>query len=97
MFRSVAVALLLSSTVNAFAPAVQQRTVTQRWSTPTAEQSAKAMTDYMTKAHEEKLKAVKAAEQQKQGEIEVRECDAALRDGNQQKPLSHHIILYPLL
>ena len=40
--------------------------------TPTPEESAKVLTDYMAKAHEEKLTAIKAAEDKKQSEIEVR-------------------------
>ena len=38
---------------------------------PTPEESAKALSDYMAKAHEEKLKAIKDAEAKKQTEIEV--------------------------
>eukprot|EP00565_Helicotheca_tamesis_P004408 CAMPEP_0185723296 /NCGR_PEP_ID=MMETSP1171-20130828/184_1 /TAXON_ID=374046 /ORGANISM="Helicotheca tamensis, Strain CCMP826" /LENGTH=374 /DNA_ID=CAMNT_0028390977 /DNA_START=26 /DNA_END=1150 /DNA_ORIENTATION=+ len=37
----------------------------------TAEESAKALSDYMAKAHEEKLRAVKDAEQRKNAEIET--------------------------
>lgn len=79
--------LLLTSTNHgqAFVPIAQtQRTSTVPFSTatrvvvqrmaslPSQEESAKALTEYMTKAHEEKLKAVKAAEEKKQAEIEVR-------------------------
>lgn len=39
---------------------------------PTPEESAKALSDYMAKSHEEKLKAVKAVEQAKESEIKVR-------------------------
>lgn len=38
---------------------------------PSPEESAKALSDYMAKAHEEKLKAIKDAEAKKQTEIEV--------------------------
>jgi hypothetical protein len=68
--------LLVGSTVHAFVP-TQPRSATitaaqsLRASLPNAEESAKVLTDYMTKAHEEKLKAVKAAEDKKQAEIEV--------------------------
>jgi lipoate-protein ligase A len=78
----VHVLLLLTSTGHAFVPVLQtQRAHTVPFSTvarvqplasiPSHEESAKALTDYMTKAHEEKLKAVKAAEEKNQAEIEV--------------------------
>jgi hypothetical protein len=81
------VLLLLTSTnhCQAFVPLSQpQRTSIAPFSTatrvvvqrlasiPSHEESAKALTEYMTKAHEEKLRAVKAAEEKKQAEIEVR-------------------------
>lgn len=40
------------------------------WAIPTPEESAQALTDYMAKSHEEKLKAVKAAEEKSKTEIE---------------------------
>jgi len=39
---------------------------------PTPEESAKQLTEYMAKAHEEKLKAVAAAESKSQARIQVR-------------------------
>jgi len=42
----------------------------QCWALPTAEESAQALTDYMAKSHEEKLKAVKVAEEKSKTEIE---------------------------
>ena len=68
--------LLLGNTVHAFVPA-QQRSAAMtavqplRASLPNPEESARVLTEYMAKAHEEKLKAVKAAEEKKQAEIEV--------------------------
>ena len=41
------------------------------YSSSSAEDSAKALTDYMVKSHEEKLRAVKAAEEKKELEIKV--------------------------
>ena len=38
---------------------------------PTAEESAKALSDYMAKSHEDKLRAVKDAESKKTAEIQV--------------------------
>lgn len=40
---------------------------------PTAEESAKALTEYMAKSHQEKLKALKTMEDQKNAEIKVRD------------------------
>ena len=40
-------------------------------SVPSAEESAKALSDYMAKSHEDKLRAVKAAEDKKNSEIQV--------------------------
>ena len=45
---------------------------------PTPEQSVQAFQDYMSKSHEEKLKAVKQVEAQKQTEIEV--CTDVFRE-----------------
>ena len=39
---------------------------------PTPEESAQALTDYMARAHEEKLRAVAAAEATYKARIEVR-------------------------
>lgn len=85
MFRTATLLLLLSS-AEAFAPALPQRsaaatTTTAQWmSAPTAEESAQALTNYMTKSHEEKLKAVKAAELKSQSEIEVRRVRRLSKD-----------------
>lgn len=38
---------------------------------PTPEESAKALSDYMAKAHEEKLRAVKEAEAKRDAEVQV--------------------------
>ena len=38
---------------------------------PSAEESAKALSDYMAKSHEDKLRAVKDAESKKNAEIQV--------------------------
>lgn len=38
---------------------------------PSSEESAKALSDYMAKSHEDKLRAVKAAEDKKNAEIQV--------------------------
>jgi len=38
---------------------------------PSPEDSAKALTDYMAKSHEEKLKAIKTVEDKKNQEIKV--------------------------
>ena len=43
-----------------------------RQAAASAEDTAKAMTDYMAKSHEDKLKAIKQVEAQKAAEIEVR-------------------------
>lgn len=40
-------------------------------SLPSPDESAKAFTDYMTKSHEDKLKAIKAVEDKKNAEIKV--------------------------
>lgn len=51
----------------------QNPSVTQAWATlPTPEESAKALTDYMAKAHEEKIKQIKLVEAKKDAEIKVR-------------------------
>jgi hypothetical protein len=75
MMRTATLLLLLAAAPSqAFMPASsRQASTTARWmSAPTAEESAKALQDYMSKSHEEKLKAVKAAELKSQTEIEVR-------------------------
>lgn len=80
MFRTAILVLGVVSTSNAFLPAspsaprvVVTSTTTTRLAAalPSPEESAKALTDYMAKAHEEKLKAVKAAEDAKNAEIQV--------------------------
>lgn len=50
---------------------------------PTPEESAKALSDYMAKSHEEKLKAVKTVEKQKESEIQAlkAEIDALKSNG----------------
>jgi hypothetical protein len=76
MMRTATLLLLLAAAPSqAFMPASsgQRMSTTARWmSAPSPEESAKALQDYMSKSHEEKLKAVKAAEQKSQAEIEVR-------------------------
>jgi hypothetical protein len=42
---------------------------------PSPEESAKQLTEYMAKSHEEKLRAVREAEQKKEAEIQVRVCE----------------------
>ena len=79
MFRTAILVLGVVSTSNAFLPAspsaprvvVTSTTGTHLAALPSPEESAKALTDYMAKAHEEKLKAVKAAEDAKNAEIQV--------------------------
>ena len=52
----------------------QQSIVTRNMAAPSAEDSAKAFTDYMAKSHVEKLKALKDLESKKDGEIQVCGC-----------------------
>jgi hypothetical protein len=64
--------LLLGASAVAFCPSNRNDIrLTHLYSLPSPEESAKALTDYMAKAHEEKLKAVQAAEEKKQAEIDV--------------------------
>mmetsp|Transcript_17599 Transcript_17599/g.26716 ORF Transcript_17599/g.26716 Transcript_17599/m.26716 type:complete len:302 (-) Transcript_17599:107-1012(-) len=49
---------------------------------PTQEESAKALSDYMAKSHEEKLKAVKAVEKAKESEIMALKAEIESLKGN---------------
>ena len=53
-------------------PSVSADDGTILYALPTAEESAKALSDYMAKSHEDKLRAVKDAESKKNAEIQVR-------------------------
>ena len=53
-------------------PSVSADDSTILYALPTAEESAKALSDYMAKSHEDKLRAVKDAETKKNAEIQVR-------------------------
>lgn len=53
-------------------PSVSADDGTILYALPTAEESAKALSDYMAKSHEDKLRAVKDAETKKNAEIQVR-------------------------
>jgi len=53
-------------------PSVSADDGTILYALPTAEESAKALSDYMAKSHEDKLRAVKDAEAKKNAEIQVR-------------------------
>jgi hypothetical protein len=54
------------------APASVSDDSTILYALPSAEESAKALSDYMAKSHEDKLRAVKDAEAKKNAEIQVR-------------------------
>jgi hypothetical protein len=75
LILSCVLASLLLSTTTGFAPTrksnTAQSTTRLHATLPTPEESAKALTDYMAKAHEAKLAAVKQAEAKKQAEIDV--------------------------
>jgi hypothetical protein len=74
MIRSCVLASLLLSSGAAFAPASLSSPQSSTWlhaALPTPEESAQVLTNYMAKAHEEKLKAIKDAEAKKQAEIDV--------------------------
>ncbi len=49
-----------------------QPSIVQRFMASSDDGTAKAFTDYMAKSHEEKLKALKDLEDQKNSEIQVR-------------------------
>lgn len=77
-----AVLLLLLSPSNGF---LQIRNVsvnpTPLFALPTAEESAKALSDYMAKSHESKLKAVKEVEDKKNAEIQELKKELELLKG----------------
>uniref|UniRef100_A0A7S1Z322 Uncharacterized protein n=1 Tax=Trieres chinensis TaxID=1514140 RepID=A0A7S1Z322_TRICV len=68
---AVAALLLLTSGADAFScrKINMRRNQSLRMALPTPEESAKALTDYMSKSHEAKLQAVKAAEEKAATEI----------------------------
>lgn len=74
--------LLLSSSSNGF---LQIRNVSLKpaplFALPTAEESAKALSDYMAKSHESKLKAVKEVEDKKNDEIQELKKELELLKG----------------
>ena len=65
-------------------PSVSAGDSTILYALPTAEESAKALSDYMAKSHEDKLRAVKDAETKKNAEIQVRtyKCQHLLKKHN---------------
>ena len=79
LFLEAFVACLLVSSSLAFAPSLSFVSDATRSSyakcymvtLPTAEESAKALSEYMAKAHEDKLRAVKEAEAKSKERIEV--------------------------
>eukprot|EP00547_Thalassionema_nitzschioides_P002374 CAMPEP_0194198924 /NCGR_PEP_ID=MMETSP0156-20130528/129_1 /TAXON_ID=33649 /ORGANISM="Thalassionema nitzschioides, Strain L26-B" /LENGTH=305 /DNA_ID=CAMNT_0038923753 /DNA_START=30 /DNA_END=947 /DNA_ORIENTATION=+ len=77
MITKYAFLLLVSSGVTVQSFCTSTRRVTGRntpfalHAIPSAEESAKALSDYMAKSHEEKLKAVKTVEKQKESEIQA--------------------------
>ena len=82
--------LILSNTqyneVNAFAPSSGSSTLkssSMRQATHSPEEAAKAMTDYMAKSHEEKLKAIQQATAQKDAEIKVSFVYAPVRTASE--------------
>lgn len=60
---------------------------------PSPSESAKALTDYMAKAHEEKLKALKELEKKKDSEIKVSNIVIASLSRSDFIPLSLYHIL----
>lgn len=66
------VAFILAASGRAFVSPL--RTTSQIWrlkALPTPEESAKALSDYMAKSHEDKVRAIKDLEDKKNTEIKV--------------------------
>jgi hypothetical protein len=81
--------ILLAVSSDSFSLQIAGRSMTSTLkltAVPSAEESAQALTNYMAKAHEEKLKALKALELKKDAEIKVSYILLLVK--------SFHILLY---